>query len=79
MFGFQLFDDDNPVNKLASRYIFSTEGHILPVNWKEQTDSYVLASDAGTQHAWSIVDAKTSNDSTVNVSKCFILLLAILT
>ena len=30
----QLFDTDNHVNTHASRYIFSTEGHILPL-WRK--------------------------------------------
>lgn len=40
---FQLFDKDNHVNKQASRYLFSTEGHLFPVSqifrekhWKEE-------------------------------------------
>lgn len=29
---FQLFDIDNPLHKDQSRYIFSTEGHIFPID-----------------------------------------------
>ena len=32
MFSLQLFDRDNPVNKDASNYIFSTEGHIFKLD-----------------------------------------------
>lgn len=31
---FQLFDIDNPVNKEFSRYLFTTEGHIVPLDMK---------------------------------------------
>lgn len=30
----QLFDTDNPVNREFSRYIFTTEGHLLPLDMK---------------------------------------------
>ena len=40
---YQLFDEANPVNKEQSRYIFTTEGHILPLDrnfhqrpWEEE-------------------------------------------
>ncbi|XP_015787790.1 ER degradation-enhancing alpha-mannosidase-like protein 1 isoform X1 [Tetranychus urticae] len=29
-----LFDVDNPLNKDAAKFIFSTEGHIFPVSWR---------------------------------------------
>ena len=32
IFSLQLFDRDNPVNKDASNYIFSTEGHIFKLD-----------------------------------------------
>lgn len=31
---FLLFDLDNPVNKFYDRLVFTTEGHILPVDWR---------------------------------------------
>lgn len=33
-----LFDTDNPVNKMAINYLFSTEGHIFPIHWKYRID-----------------------------------------
>lgn len=31
-----LFDVDNPVNKMASHYLFTTEGHIFPILWESR-------------------------------------------
>lgn len=28
---FQLFDIHNPINTMAERYLFTTEGHIIPI------------------------------------------------
>lgn len=28
----QLFDEDNPLHKFASKYIFTTEGHVVPID-----------------------------------------------
>ena len=33
-FVFQLFDVDNHVNKESSNYIFTTEGHLIPVQYQ---------------------------------------------
>lgn len=56
-----LFDWDNPVNRLSGGYLFTTEGHILPVSqrfrrtpWEEETffhnDDNDDNPDAGGQH-----------------------------
>ena len=44
LFYFQLFDTENHLNQDSSKYVFSTEGHILPIDkkfrekpWEEQT------------------------------------------
>lgn len=29
---FQLFDDDNPLHKSENKYIFTTEGHVVPID-----------------------------------------------
>jgi hypothetical protein len=31
-FSFQLFDDDNPLHKSENKYIFTTEGHVVPID-----------------------------------------------
>lgn len=40
---FQLFDEDNPLHKSENKYIFTTEGHVVPIDqrfreksWEEQ-------------------------------------------
>lgn len=39
-----LFDVDNPVNKMASHYVFTTEGHIFPLIWGTKKKQQPLPS-----------------------------------
>ncbi|XP_053208981.1 ER degradation-enhancing alpha-mannosidase-like protein 1 [Panonychus citri] len=50
-----LFDTDNPLNRDAAKFIFSTEGHIFPVTWRYR------------RKAWEDVD-KFVNDSSSSSS-----------
>ncbi|XP_033120342.1 ER degradation-enhancing alpha-mannosidase-like protein 1 [Anneissia japonica] len=40
-----LFDFDNHVNKESNKYIFTTEGHILPILKRGQTDTTIRQND----------------------------------
>ena len=66
----QLFDKDNHVNKALSRYLFTTEGHLFPIDgrWRHkpwQGDKEEEEGEAGKLP--SVVDARhnTSNVSMV--------------
>ncbi|KFM79018.1 ER degradation-enhancing alpha-mannosidase-like 1, partial [Stegodyphus mimosarum] len=39
-----LFDVDNPVNKMASHYVFTTEGHIFPLLWQSRQKPWDFAA-----------------------------------
>lgn len=41
-----LFDVENPVNKMASHYVFTTEGHVFPLIWQSRNKSWDLPSFA---------------------------------
>ncbi|KAB7506973.1 ER degradation-enhancing alpha-mannosidase-like protein 1 [Armadillidium nasatum] len=45
-----LFDKENPVNKQPNKYVFTTEGHLIPTGpWlrkKEWTEHFTVSSDA---------------------------------
>ena len=59
-FFLQLFDHDNPVNKQASKYIFTTEGHFFKLDkslWK--VDSQFLDLTKGYKDVFT--DARSSN------------------
>lgn len=32
LFKLQLFDEDNPLHKSDNKYIFTTEGHVVPID-----------------------------------------------
>ena len=32
LFSLQLFDEDNPLHKSDNKYIFTTEGHVVPID-----------------------------------------------
>ena len=72
----QLFDEDNHVNKEATRYVFTTEGHVIPIDkrfrekpWQERNQ------DKGDKHPKDssvesdlpvIVDAGYNNETNVS-------------
>ncbi|XP_022098761.1 ER degradation-enhancing alpha-mannosidase-like protein 1 [Acanthaster planci] len=43
---FLLFDSDNHVNQAASRYIFTTEGHLFPISGKYRSKTWWLMDDS---------------------------------
>lgn len=67
---FLLFDVDNPVNKLASHYVFTTEGHIFPLLKQSQLKHWDLSEDASkTEIKISVSDIK-ANSSNKTHSNC---------
>ncbi|XP_054724208.1 ER degradation-enhancing alpha-mannosidase-like protein 1 [Uloborus diversus] len=42
-----LFDVENPVNKMASHYVFTTEGHLFPLLWKSRQKPWEFTSKIG--------------------------------
>ncbi|XP_038062230.1 ER degradation-enhancing alpha-mannosidase-like protein 1 [Patiria miniata] len=42
---FLLFDSDNHVNRAASKYIFTTEGHLFPISGKYRTKPWWVMDD----------------------------------
>ncbi len=36
----QLFDEDNPLHKSESKYIFTTEGHVVPIDQRFREKSW---------------------------------------
>ncbi|KAG1668346.1 ER degradation-enhancing alpha-mannosidase-like protein 1 [Nymphon striatum] len=63
-----LFDDDNPLNKQASRYIFSTEGHIFPTDLANQA-MYIDVKNEHMRLSKSLSYVNTRNNSTVNCER----------
>lgn len=75
---FQLFDVDNPVNKLASHYLFTTEGHIFPLLQQSRRKPWAFAYDRTEIEVEVIineVEPNVSNNTHSNVSFNFYLLL----
>ncbi|KAL8558834.1 ER degradation-enhancing alpha-mannosidase-like protein 1 [Nucella lapillus] len=70
-----LFDKDNHVNKALSRYLFTTEGHILPIDvrwrrkpWEEEEEEKGEGGDRGEEKKPSIVDARSNASNCDSVS-----------
>ena len=69
LFVCQLFDTDNHLNKKHSDYIFTTEGHIVPISrkwrqtpWDEQSDLNFYSEEKGRRKNGG--DAKTKQVDT---------------
>ncbi|ESO91199.1 hypothetical protein LOTGIDRAFT_105585 [Lottia gigantea] len=60
-----LFDKDNHVNKEASRYVFTTEGHILPITRKLRQKVWSPSSDITVS---PIVDTRTNTTNCESIS-----------
>eukprot|EP00794_Sanderia_malayensis_P005986 gene5986-6682_t len=65
---FLLFDRENPVNRDASNYIFSTEGHIFKLDslYRKSVDSYNNNNNGQTKTVSSI----TFSNSALNSTQC---------
>lgn len=61
----QLFDKENQVNKLAAKYLFTTEGHLFPISqkfrekvWEQETP---VKTDRDTKMgSKTVVDVRTN-------------------
>ena len=67
-----LFDTDNPINKMADQYIFTTEGHVFPIRhqfrhkiWEEEDFFYISNQHA----AAAAVTNQSVQDCCENVKK----------
>ncbi len=57
-----LFDRDNPVNLMADKFIFTTEGHVLPVNQKLRAQEHTLEFGA-------VKSNQSSEDCCLNLNR----------
>uniref|UniRef100_A0A4W5P2G7 alpha-1,2-Mannosidase n=1 Tax=Hucho hucho TaxID=62062 RepID=A0A4W5P2G7_9TELE len=63
-----LFDDDNPLHKSENKYIFTTEGHVVPIDerFREKQWNDLFPCEEGV-----VTDQETSNGSfSINNSNC---------
>lgn len=67
-----MFDEDNHLNKHASKYVFTTEGHVFPIDkrfrvkpWEEDTETEEKEKETVTK-VMSVVNV--ADNSTFNVS-----------
>ncbi|XP_067907569.1 ER degradation-enhancing alpha-mannosidase-like protein 1 isoform X3 [Heterodontus francisci] len=63
-----LFDEDNPLHRSGSKYIFTTEGHILPVDklFREKPWEDDSSKEEGTVDNSGVLDHRPANSS-INV------------
>ncbi|XP_064858064.1 ER degradation-enhancing alpha-mannosidase-like protein 1 [Oncorhynchus nerka] len=59
-FSFQLFDDDNPLHKSENKYIFTTEGHVVPIDARFREKQW---NDLFPCEERVVTDQETSNGS----------------
>lgn len=64
-----LFDVDNPVNKMASHYVFTTEGHIFPLIWKSRKKHWDTPGAVDKDILPSISISKKSNATQSNCER----------
>ncbi|KAG8191658.1 hypothetical protein JTE90_016448 [Oedothorax gibbosus] len=65
-----LFDVDNPVNKMASHYLFTTEGHIFPLLQQSRRKPWAFAYDRTEFEVKVIVSEIEPNVSNNTHSNC---------
>ena len=67
---FQLFDKDNHLNKHASKYVFSTEGHVFPIDKRFRVKPWEETVEEEKPKVMSVVNV-ASNSTFFNVSRIF--------
>merc|ERR1712183_1175323 len=51
--GYLLFDTDNPINTMGERYLFSTEGHVFPIEEKFRQNIWEFFDEPERRHQQS--------------------------